>query len=58
MRLEHIDDGGEKRVFVIETKKGKPVVDRLGFVKITKGKFHSMDKIQESVLEEQFGVCA
>lgn len=58
MKLEHIDEGGEKRVFEIEVKKGKPVVDRLGFVKITDGKFHSMDKIQISVLEEQFGVCA
>lgn len=58
MRLEHIDDGGEKRVFVIEVKKGKPVVDRLGFVRITDGKFLDMDKIKASVLEEQFGVCA
>lgn len=58
MQLEHIDDGGEKRVFTIEVKKGKVAVDRLGFVKIIKGKFKGMEKIAISVLEERFGVCA
>lgn len=57
--IKHIDgDDGKERVFVIEANKGKPVVDRLGLVKVIGGKYKGMDKIAINILEDRFGVCA
>lgn len=54
MIATHIDGGGEVRKIRIETKRGKPVVDKLGMVQIIGGKFKDLTKISYEVLENEF----
>ncbi len=38
----------------LASKRGKPIVDRLGFIQIIGGGFNGIDKISKVALKEQF----